>query len=267
MFATLMLILIVITVGSAFAFMLALNEKQYIERQSVLEDQKSENLKVVSITPEEDPSCNCTWMGFNLTIFNSDIKDSRLTAISINDKFFLNHLFLNDTGYEDLDFNGTPDITNNSKKVIIIPAEQAVKIHVGAYYNNSTIEFPNNEPYPPDSADQVFSIKQPIKVELLTSKVNLFTRVFSPPIPIASMTYGTGINPSLLLDGSGSTAPNGFVTKYQWDVNDNGNIIVKYGMKQSVPYVYGDRYEINLKITDNYGMCSDLSSSSGNITI
>lgn len=275
MFATLMLILIVITVGSAFAFALSLNEKQYMERQSVLEDQKSENLKVIAIHPEIYPASNSTWCGFNLTIFNNDIKDSRIRAVAINDKFMTCHLYLNNTdGYTNLCANGTPDIDNDSAKPIDIPASSPLKIHFGAYLdNNSTLIFPNNEPYFNGSINPAFKTNLPIKVELLTERINLFTNVFYPPLPISKINYNNDptFGQYIVLDGSGSAAQNGFITEYKWDVcNCTGGIWVNkslYGMKQQYPFQSGSNYVIDLTVKDNYGMSADLSSGAGNITI
>jgi len=309
MFATLMLILIVITVGSAFAFALSLNEKQYMERQSTLTAQQNENLKIISIKPIENEINTSYWAGFNFTVFNSDINDAQIKAVSVNDKFMLKRFLYIDNGEMKL-YNGS--------QLMNVPAGQAINIHIGAIvshgnmtvpgYNDSAqpiidgsgwmkvdnstymftvengtftpdssfglsagtypteyITFPSNELYSADFPDDKFLKKSPVKVELLTDRVNLFSKVFSPPNPIADVRYTPGANPSLILDASGSTAPNGFITNYEWYINSNSTPLS--GIREQYPYTPGTNYTIDLTVTDNFGMSSDLSERAGNITI
>ena len=310
MFATLMLILIVITVGSAFAFALSLNEKQYMERQSTLTAQQNENLKIISIKPIENEINTSFRAGFNFTVFNSDINDAQIKAVSVNDKFMLKRFLYIDNVEMKL-YNGSQPIN--------VPAGQAINIHIGANvshgnmtvpgYNDSAqpiidgsgwmkvdnntylftvengtftpdssfaglptgtypteyITFPSNEFYSADFPDDKFLKKSPVKIELLTWRVNLFSKVFSPPNPIADVRYTTGVNPSLILDASGSTAPNGFITDYEWYINSNSTPLS--GIREQYPYTPGNNYTIDLRVTDNFGMSSDLSERAGNITI
>jgi hypothetical protein len=345
MFATLMLILIVITVGSAFAFALSLNEKQYMERQSTLTAQQNENLKIISIRPIENIMNPKYWAGFDFTVFNGDISDASIKAISVNDKFMLKRTLVDDNGYFIKNVKGCPKIYNESE-LINVPAGQKITVHVGAIKwtekllnNSSTIQespdviypfmdssgwwnvtdssgtevnnatyivyngsmpgiyvppnpnypcnisytmFPNSEPYPIDFSDDIFLRKAPVKVELLTQRINLFSKVFSPPIPIADVQTKSETMPDntvsqyLVLDASSSSAPNGFITNYEWDIssmNSNStplgwsNSTSLSGIKQQYQITNETKYNIDLTVTDNYGMSSDLSSGPGNITI
>ncbi len=332
MFATLMLILIVITVGSAFAFTLSLNQKQYMERQSALTSQQNENLKIISIKPYPNEMNQSYWAGFDFTIFNGDINDADIKAISVNDKFMIDRFVYNGKGGMEL-YNGS--------RLIDVPAGQAINIHVGdinwteelnnatstiqespdlkypdidcsgcwnitdsngveisnssyvvsnntmppilipantSYpFNISYTMFPNNELYPAYSPNDIFLRKNPVKVELLTQRVNLFSKVFSPPNPIANAQTMSTSNPTisnLILDASGSTAPNGFITNYMWEFTNGTPLGWDYANTTTFPGIKNSKlidntlnYSIDLIVTDNYGMSSDLSERTGNITI
>jgi hypothetical protein len=334
MFATLMLILIVITVGSAFAFTLSLNQKQYMERQSALTSQQNENLKIISIKPYPNEMNKSYWAGFDFTIFNGDINEAQITAISLNDHFMLERFLVDDYGKYVTDANGNPNIFNGSER-IDVPAGQKITLHVGALpisgnmsINSSGFYYDPNSPenilqdmdssgwvnlnndiysftvvngnltfnptlsnlslgtnYPTEymvfvnNEDPAILKKDPVKVELLTSRVNVFSKVFSPPNPVVNIQTMSTSDPTisnLILDASGSNAPNGFITDYMWEFT-NGTPLGGWDYANTTPPIHGIKNNkqinntlkcsIDLIVTDNYGMSSDLGQRAGNITI
>ncbi|MDW7732586.1 MAG: hypothetical protein SCH66_09195 [Methanolobus sp.] len=127
--------------------------------------------------------------------------------------------------------------------------------------------------------------KEPLRIELITSYINIFKELFTPPMPIAEVQFkveylqnanGTRTpNSYLILDASDSRDSDGFITKYKWAVwKDSGNVtLYDYNLSGMVVRPVGiDPYNdqnviIDLELTDDTGMTSRLSQVSGNLTI
>ncbi|WP_340818419.1 hypothetical protein [Methanolobus sp. WCC4] len=126
---------------------------------------------------------------------------------------------------------------------------------------------------------------EPLKVEIITSYINVFRELFTPPMPVAEVQFkveylqsanGTqSPNSYLILDASDSIDTDGFITSYKWAVwKDSGNVtLYDYDLSGMVVRPVGiDPYNdrnitIDLEITDDDGMTSRLSQVSGNLTI
>jgi len=125
---------------------------------------------------------------------------------------------------------------------------------------------------------------EPIKIEVITSLINIFKRTFMPPVPLAEVQFETermvgGGNVSyrdyLILDASDSFDPDdGFITEYQWAVwNNTSTLIYNYnltGMKVrpvELNLTTCQNVKIDLEVRDDTGMVSRLSQRSGNVTI
>lgn len=146
------------------------------------------------------------------------------------------------------------------------------------YNINYTIDFTSYAGAAPPEDD-------PLKVEIITSYINVFKELFTPPMPVAEVQFkveylqsanGTQTPGSyLILDASDSKDPDGFITSYKWAVwKDSGNVILyNYNLSGMVVRPIGiDPYNdknitIDLEITDDDGMTSRLSQVSGNLTI
>lgn len=127
--------------------------------------------------------------------------------------------------------------------------------------------------------------KEPLRIELITSYINIFKELFTPPMPIAEVQFkveylqnanGTQTpNSYLILDASDSRDSDGFITRYRWAVwKDSGYVtLYDYNLSGMVVRPVGiDPYNdqnviIDLEITDDDGMISRLSQVSGNLTI
>lgn len=117
---------------------------------------------------------------------------------------------------------------------------------------------------------------EPITVEIISDRINIYKKMFVPPVPLAEVQYKSEMRPDgsidqyLLLDASNSYDPdsNGFITSYVWEVcSDTGTTILK-GIKARFGNLdLNSNCTINLEITDDTGMVSKLNETSGNITI
>ena len=126
--------------------------------------------------------------------------------------------------------------------------------------------------------------KEPLQIELITSYINIFKGLFTPPMPVANVqfrveylmdTNGTQYPRSyMILDASDSRDSDGFITSYKWALwNDNGNkVLYDYNLSGMVvrpiidPY-YHQNVTIDLMVTDDRGMTAKLSQVSGNLTV
>lgn len=126
--------------------------------------------------------------------------------------------------------------------------------------------------------------KEPLHVELISSYINIFKGLFTPPMPVANVQFkveflqdgnGTQIPRSyMILDASDSLDSDGFITNYKWAVwNENGaEVLYNYNLSGMVvrpmidPY-YHRNVTIDLMVTDDTGMTARMSHISGNITV
>ncbi len=127
----------------------------------------------------------------------------------------------------------------------------------------------------------------PVKVEIITSYINVFKELFTPPMPLAEVQFkveflqnanGSQIpNSYMILDASDSMDSDGFITDYKWAIwkeSANGTkTLYDYNLSGMVVRPVGiDPYNdhnvtIDLELTDDDGMTSRLSQVSGNLTI
>lgn len=341
-FGTLLIMLVAIIATATLVVLVSSAMRMNADREQQLADQQSENLTITSINPIGNNISKDYWAGFTFTIYNRDIKDASITAMSIDDKSLSNYLFVDNHGNYTTDDKGNPKLYDLSKPVwvgpgqtitepINVPAGQSIKLHVGAiswteelydnntsnysktpnilypnmycsgwyditgnytgnntwhynttyeiYNNNMSIAtsnnttdypcnisytmFPNNELYNVNSTDDLFRETNTLKFDLHSDRGNLFTKVFAPPIPVAvAQPLWDNI---YVLDASSSTAPNGYIQKYEWNIiNETGNFTGN-GVKFEFLTTAGSHYKADLKVTDNFGMTSDLNDTTGAI--
>ena len=216
--ATLMLIMITLIAASGLAMISAHLQEDHADRVGLLAAIDGEKLRIVNIdlAPAAGTSPQYRELDFiNITIHNLDIKPVSILGIMINDNPVRNYTIEND----DRLFNHTNRLS--------IPGgrHKIVKINL---LNNLT----RNE--------TIFN-NEPIHIEIMTSHVNIFSRVFTPPIivPMVQMESNiigfntTTINNTtthkpifqdfLILDASRSFDPDddGFIISYAWGVWNN----------------------------------------------
>lgn len=129
------------------------------------------------------------------------------------------------------------------------------------------------------------SKKDPITVEIISDRINVYKKMFVPPVPLAEVQYKSETRPDgsydqyLLLDASDSYDPDsdGFITGYRWAIY-NGTGAKLYGFDEEDTPLKGIKvrpalnlsdtpFIIDLEVTDDTGMVSRLSETSGNITV
>jgi flagellin-like protein len=358
-FGTLLLILITVIAASSVAFMISTMQKDAMERESFQSSVENENLKIVSIKPIGDGS---SWESVDLLVFNNNIEDSYISAISINNGYFLNFRAYDSSGSLDV-YNNYPAVYNANRR-LKIPATKSKTIHLNysditvagtetiytSGWTNNSLDFTYSfKKHPWDAYGAVpydyqvnyssnstmcietgnFSIdndsrkitffgndsggnltnttnydisyqvdftsfagiapaaSDPLKVEIISSYINVFRELFTPPMPIAEVNFkveylqsanGTQTPRSyMILDASGSQDTDGFITGYRWAVwKDSGNgteTLYNYNLSGMVVRPMGiDPYNdknvtIDLEITDDDGMTSRLSQVSGYLEI
>jgi len=115
-----------------------------------------------------------------------------------------------------------------------------------------------------------FKTTHSINVEILSERTNLFSKRFMPPMPIADVQSKTDESGNyLVLDASDSSDLDGFITSYKWEIysnNDNATPIESLSGNK-VRTEDASNVNIDLIVTNNYGMISKLSDISGKITI
>jgi len=131
-------------------------------------------------------------------------------------------------------------------------------------------------------AGQPLREKDALKVELISSYINVFKDLFTPPMPLAEVQFRSEevyINGSLIprtyviLDASDSIDTDGFITDYKWTVQAdnqylyNSNLSGMVVRAEKIDVSNHNNVTIDLHLTDDTGMTSSLSQVSGLIRI
>ncbi|SDF94249.1 flagellin N-terminal-like domain-containing protein [Methanolobus vulcani] len=352
-FGTLLLILITIIAASSVAYMISITQKQAMDLESHQQAVENENLKIVSIDPHGDGS---NWESIDLKILNLNTQDSYISAIRINDGYFLYYRAYDTVSAFDVYKDYTAIYSANHR--VLVPATKSKTLHLNfsditlsgsevipaspSWTNTSHDYTYALEKHPWESFGKVpytynvtyssngtkcietnnFSIdnenmkitffgtnsggnltnitnyniaytinftsyagatpskNDPIKAEIITSYINVFKELFTPPMPLADVQFKaeqvpTGNNSFtydnyLILDASDSLDPDGFITDYKWAVWEDSNLIYDYnlsGMIVRYDPLYTSNVTIDLQITDDDGMTSRLSQVSGYVKI
>ena len=217
--ATLMLIMITLIAASGLAMISAHLQEDHADRVGLLTAIDGEKLRIVNIdlapaagTPPQYKELNF----INITIHNLDIKPASILGITINDNPVRNYTVKDKTGRL---FNHTNRLS--------IPGgrHKIVKINL---LNNLT-------------RNETILNNESIHIEIMTSRVNMFSRVFTPPIvvPMVQMeskiigfnttiinnttTHKPIFQDFLILDASRSFDPDddGFIISHTWGVWNN----------------------------------------------
>jgi hypothetical protein len=250
----LMLILIVVTAASALALFVSQMQKEEMEQQSHIAAVEGEELELSYIALEKNSTY---WSSMNLTILNLNVKDTYVTAISVNENYATN-------------YTANGEIFNRTSR-LLIPAARSEEVHLNFTSNFTT---PLN-----------ISEEEPITITVVTSLANDFERTFKPPAPIVKTKIemedlSVADRAVLVLDGSDSFDDGGAITEWKWELwdasyttpepgnwSDTGNLtkrdppaegkIVRMVFNSSGPF------KVRLTVKDDTGM----EGTSENITI
>jgi hypothetical protein len=191
----LMLIIIVVTAATGIAVMVAQMQKEEVERQSHLAAVEHEALEIRHLDLELTENSSL-WNSINLTIVNLNVKDSYLTAVSVNDRYAT---------------HGTAEEERvNLTRRILVPAMRSVELEL-----NLTTDFENTVN---------LSMTEPVAIRIVTSLLNHFERTFQPPAAIVKTRIepedlGVADRDVLVLDGSESF-DDGTIISWSWTVVD-----------------------------------------------
>jgi FlaG/FlaF family flagellin (archaellin) len=232
-----LLILITVVAAAGLALIVSQTEKQAAQRQALQSAVDNEHLKIASIYITNGLDGNIKYI--TVDIMNLNTADSKVMAISLN-------------GYYAKNFSD--NITHaiyNITDPMTIPGSGHASIDLD-------LEYPGNfsviSPDPPQ-----IPVNGTIKVELTTSYINYFSRVYHPPIAAMKIDVGTdkltdGINRDYLsLDGTGSTSDNGSIMSWEWTVS-NVNTKDSYtfnGRNVRAQLNSLGPFNITLKVTDD----------------
>lgn len=214
---TLMLILIVITAAVALAAFVATYEKQLLAEQNTANQQKLENLKILSITPVPDASNSSRWSSFSFVLASEYINPSIVDSISLNGQPLQAFWAVNLSNP-----NGVPVAYSSSTlSLLTLAPRQQVIVEV-----NLTLG-------PGGHFDSIYNpsffltTTDYIEVSVYTQLQNTFSAVFIPPTAIAVVsslaTYSGGLYETIpILDGSNSfAATNETVVEWDWNVTNS----------------------------------------------
>lgn len=152
-FGTLMMILITVVAATTVAFYVSQAQEQAIERESHIAAVENEKLEIISIDPIGNES---RLDSLDLTILNLNTEDSKISAISVNDHYFMNYLAYDESGsYVYIDDNKSYPKIYNVDRNIVIPARKSTKIklnfskefnvsHTEELYENLSSYWDNN---------------------------------------------------------------------------------------------------------------------------
>jgi hypothetical protein len=237
-----LLILITIVAAAGLALIVSQSEKQAADRQALQSAIDNEKLKIASISITSGSNGLITHI--KVDIMNLNTEDSKLIAISVNGYYAKD--FTNEDGSKTYDINNPMVIKGGRDAIVELNLEDPGHFIV-------------TSPDPPQLA-----ISNSVKIELTTSYINYFSRVYTPPIASAKINVGTENLPTgtgssttyrdyLVLDGSDSSSLNGSILSWDWTVQDqNGDYayyfngrIVRAKLSSTGPFT------ITLKVTDD----------------
>jgi hypothetical protein len=256
------LMIVVITVAAASAFAVFTSQKQAeIQKADLLKTQQSlENIKVISITPTINTTDSTKWLKFDFTIANISPEQSTVINVLINNHQLkqFNVLRYNETlhNYTTQRFN-----IQNFTFQTLLPTVEPLQNGALILYEQEQITISVN--ISNDSFDSTTILSSDVvKLELVTKFGNSFSRVFIPPTAIIKIDTESLPNATsyYILDGSASDHPgDGYIIKWNWTVTDISNTFPNnylHGRKAQfiANGLPGDYYQIDLTVTDNYGM-------------
>ncbi len=170
-------------------------------------------------------------------------------------------------------------IDNESRQITFFGSDFGGSLtNTSAYDISYTIDFLSYVGNAPSEND-------PLKIEMITSYINVFRELFTPPMPVAEVQFkvesildGNGtptIKNYWILDASDSVDSDGFITGYRWAIWEDSNQIYNYTSLSGMvvrPVITNypntaNNLTIDLMVIDDDGMTSKLSHVSGNLTI
>jgi hypothetical protein len=155
-------------------------------------------------------------------------------------------------------------------------------VYGGSMNNNSSYRINYSSYFKPLASHMSLSPGKPLRIELITSLINIFEEIYIPPVPLASVNYETErwntngtfhYQDVLVLDASDSFDEDGSIVSYRWAAWDaNSTPIYDYNLTGKIvraslidPSDYG--ITIDLEVVDDMGMVSRLSERGGKIRL
>ncbi|MCD5409192.1 MAG: hypothetical protein LRZ87_00245 [Methanocellales archaeon] len=267
---TLLLILITVTAAAGFALMVSELQEEEMARRERIIAVEGENLRIVSIDHVQHIATHPRLGLINITIHNLDINPSHIIGIALNDGQVINFTAKDGAG-NFITAGGANEIFNFTNR-LSIPGGGVRTVHINLTCQNDFkgAEITNNETF---------------EIAVMTSHINIFRRVFAPPVPLVEVEFDTErivdangnvtYRNFLILDASRSfdPDPDDFITAYRWAVWNNTELIYDYNLTgrmvrpMNLNLTTAQDIRIDLEIEDNTGMTSKLSQRSGNIII
>lgn len=246
----LMLVLVVVVAASSFALFISQQQKIQQDNLLIQSRQQGESLLISSlktnITTDKE-----YWTSLNLTISSLHQGDSEIDRISINDhvlrSFNLARFNASSSAYEYV------HLTYLSK--FIITSQQTVNLNI------SMSDF-----FDPGSYN-INKTNVPVKVDLFTSYLNAFDKVFYTPTSIININVESQWNSSakpepkydsyVILDGSQSDQPGDTtIVNWNWTIEWPGpnNHTEESGRKVRFDPPISGKYNITLQVENANGM-------------
>ena len=245
---TLMLVLIVVVAATVLSAVIASYQKQLLAERQLAQNRGLESLVIVHAAPSL-ANGGGSWLRLNFTLASLYINPSTVTNIRLND----NPLKQYTTWRLNLSTGNFQAGTVGPGGQLVLGPRDEVAVVISLNASNSSFSFYNTS-FALHTTDYV-------KIEVLTSYENDFTRVFIPPTAIAivstitSFSNGTFVTLPVL-DGSNSFQPgNGTLVSWAWKVTPDN--IVASGEKAVVKFnATFASHTITLTVTNSFGLIS-----------
>ncbi len=247
------LLLTLLTVTAATSFALFIDQQQDIiqeqQYQALLKEQ--ENIKILSIVPEDLRATTGEWDKLTITLASLDTQGSNLQGIRINDKYL-----------KAVNITRIDGSLTYYRHTSIIPLQPREQIDLTINLTDNPAESTKHDFFTSGTTGLQLKKTDYIKVEVTTTLCNSFTQLFLPPSAYIKLTIEDISGTQYLgLDGSESTHPRqGYITSWEWTIDDGaGAPETPSGQKtiSSNPLTSGTTYTITLTTTDNYGLTGE----------
>jgi hypothetical protein len=235
------LLLVVVVSTAAFSFGVFIHQQQKdVEKEKAAEQARQlEKLSITAVAPVPN---GAHWGTLDFTVQSLHLKESTLSSLRVNGTVVKNVIV--NPGADNLHVSFDP--ASPDFAALRVPARGQVVLRIEAA----------------DTGANWFSFVAPVSntfplgVEIQTSLLNRFEKVFTPPTAILVIdTQGTVAPYTYVLDGSRSDTANenGFIVDWHWSVN--GTDEPAHGRRIQSTHIAGTgNYTVELDVTDNFGM-------------
>ncbi|MFP4545394.1 MAG: hypothetical protein ACLFPN_00925, partial [Methanomassiliicoccales archaeon] len=224
------------------------NQKQEeVQKRELYELRKShESIEIMDIKPSENISSTDRWSSFNFTLASLHEDNSTITMITVNDEpVRRGDMWRFDRGEREYH----PEEYSYTNDTYLKGMERAF------------LDITVNESF---FSEPTFLKSHYVKIEVITSYSNDFSKVFMPPTSVVEVEVQSQWNSDasdydqyLILDGSGSDHPGeGYMVQWSWHLeNTTGSWDQDLtGRKVRADLPESGTYYLNLTVVDNFGM-------------